>query len=53
MVRTRGDEIEESSTARMDRMEGLIQELVTTAVASTVATTAPSTSCTACTRLAK
>ena len=27
MVRTRGDELEESSTARLDRMERLIQEM--------------------------
>ena len=30
MVRTRGDEIEESSTARLDRMERLIQEMAET-----------------------
>ena len=30
MVRTRGDEIEESSTAKMDRMERLIQEMTET-----------------------
>ena len=30
MVRTSGDEIEESSTARMDRMERLIQEMAET-----------------------
>ena len=30
MVRTKGDEIEESSTTRLDRMERLIQEMAET-----------------------